>query len=66
MGIPDFRHGTIHGGQYNVYELAQIFVLGMVLGLARMRTQSLFTPIVMHAANNALATAMVFLADKVK
>ena len=57
---------TVLHGQYNVYELAQIFVLGMVLGLARMRTQSLFTPIVMHAANNALATAMVFLADKVK
>ena len=50
--------------QYNWYELAQIFVLGMVLGWALMRTQSLLTPIVMHAVNNALATAMVFLAQQ--
>lgn len=57
---------TVLHGQYNVYELTQIFVLGMVLGWARLRTQSLFTPIVMHAANNALATGMVFLADQVK
>ena len=55
---------TVLHVQYNWYELAQIFVLGMVLGWARMRTQSLFTPIVMHAANNAMATAMVFLAQQ--
>jgi hypothetical protein len=55
---------TVLHGQYNWYELAQIFVLGMVLGLARMRTQSLFTPIVMHAVNNGMATAMVFFAQQ--
>ena len=48
-------------GQYNIYELTQIFVLGLVLGLARMRTQSLMTPILMHAVNNGLATAVVLL-----
>ena len=55
---------TVLHGQYNAYELAQIFVLGMVLGLARMRTQSLFTPMVMHAVNNGMATAMVFFAQQ--
>ena len=55
---------TVLHGQYNWYELAQIFVLGMVLGLARMRTQSLFTPMVMHAVNNGMATAMVFFAQQ--
>lgn len=56
---------TVLHGQYNVYELTQIFVLGMVLGLARMRTQSLLTPIVMHAANNGLATAVVLLSSRI-
>lgn len=55
---------TVLHGQYNIYELTQIFVLGMVLAWARMRTQSLLTPIVMHAANNGLATAVVLLADR--
>ncbi len=55
---------TVLHVQYNWSELAQIFVLGMVLGWARMRTQSLFTPIVMHAANNAMATALVFLVSQ--
>ena len=35
--------------QYNHYELLHIFVLGLVLAWARMRTQSLWTPIAMHA-----------------
>ncbi|MBS1173881.1 MAG: abortive infection protein [Burkholderiaceae bacterium] len=45
--------------QYNHYELLHIFVLGLVLAWARMRTQSLWTPIAMHAVNNGLAIAAV-------
>lgn len=45
--------------QYNHYELLHIFVLGLVLAWARMRTQSLWTPIAMHAVNNGLAIMTV-------
>lgn len=45
--------------QYNYYELLHIFVLGLVLAWARMRTQSLWTPIAMHAVNNGLAIMTV-------
>ena len=53
---------TVLHMQYNVPELLQIFILGMVLALARMRTKSLITPIAMHAVNNGLATFAVFAA----
>ena len=45
--------------QYNHYELLHIFVFGLVLAWARMRTQSLWTPIAMHAVNNGLAIMTV-------
>jgi hypothetical protein len=45
--------------QYNYYEVLHIFILGLVLGWARLRTQSLWTPIAMHAVNNGLAMAAV-------
>jgi membrane protease YdiL (CAAX protease family) len=41
--------------QYEAPELALIFVLGLLLGLARLRTGSIYAPLAMHAANNALS-----------
>jgi len=41
--------------QYEVYELATIFILGIILGIVRYRTNSLWAPILMHAFNNLLA-----------
>jgi membrane protease YdiL (CAAX protease family) len=42
--------------QYDYYEMASIFLLGLLLGAARARTGSLLTPLLMHAATNFLAT----------
>ena len=45
--------------QYDLYEIATVFVLGVVLALARLRTNSLYTTIAMHAMVNFLATLEV-------
>jgi membrane protease YdiL (CAAX protease family) len=42
--------------QYDLPVLAYIFLLGIVLGYARILSGNLWIPIAMHAANNALAT----------
>lgn len=42
--------------QYGVYEIATIFVLGIVLGIARFKTDSLWSPLIMHAFVNLVAT----------
>ena len=52
---------TVMHFQYNYYELLSIFVLGLVLAWARMKTQSLWTPIAMHAVNNGLALMAVLM-----
>lgn len=41
--------------QYGIYEIAQIFVLGVVLGIARAHSGSLVVPLAMHALVNLLA-----------
>jgi membrane protease YdiL (CAAX protease family) len=41
--------------QYGWYELTFIFVLGLCLAAARHHTGSLWTPLLMHAANNSLS-----------
>ena len=43
--------------QYDAYDIGTIFVLGLVLGAARWRTGSIYTPTLMHLINNALAMA---------
>jgi membrane protease YdiL (CAAX protease family) len=42
--------------QYEIGGLAQIFVAGIVLGVARWRTRSLWAPICLHAFMNLVAT----------
>ena len=37
------------------YELIYIFFFGILLTMARTRSGSIWTPILMHAANNSLA-----------
>ncbi|MGL4768167.1 MAG: CPBP family intramembrane glutamic endopeptidase [Formosimonas sp.] len=41
--------------QYHAHEMFQIFLLGVVLGFSRLKTQSLITPLLIHVLNNALA-----------
>ena len=45
--------------QYGAYEIAQIFVLGLLLGAARHRTNSLIVPFAIHAAINLTANIQV-------
>lgn len=41
--------------QYGVYELGTIFVLGILFGVARLQTTSIYPPLVMHALFNLFA-----------
>lgn len=52
--VPALLWAAIHT-QYGAYDIASIFVLGLVLGLARLRTDSLYVPIAMHMTLNLLA-----------
>jgi membrane protease YdiL (CAAX protease family) len=45
--------------QYDSYEISTVFVLGLILAVARLRTNSLYTTIAMHALVNLLATSEV-------
>jgi membrane protease YdiL (CAAX protease family) len=45
--------------QYGLFQIASIFVLGIVLGVVRYRTGSLWPPIIMHALNNFLAVLFI-------
>jgi len=45
--------------QYDAYDMGTIFFLGIALGLARMRTDSLLVPLAMHATANIVASAEV-------
>lgn len=42
--------------QYDVYGMVTIFVGGLMLGFARLKTNSLFVPMVMHSIMNVVAT----------
>ena len=41
--------------QYDLYTIALIFILGNLLGFARLRTRSLYVPTAMHATANSIA-----------
>jgi membrane protease YdiL (CAAX protease family) len=41
--------------QYGVYELGTIFVLGILFGVARLKTRSIYPPLAMHALFNLFA-----------
>lgn len=45
--------------QYGPYEITTVFILGLILGIARLMTGSIYTPIAMHAVVNLVATAEV-------
>ncbi len=47
--------------QYSLYEIAIIFVLGIILGIVRHKTGSLWCPVIIHALNNLLAVLIIHL-----
>jgi membrane protease YdiL (CAAX protease family) len=68
VGLQQFRHGNIVAVlvtsllwalihlQYNLAQMSLIFFLGILLGIARIRTRSLWVPVAMHMLNNLVAT----------
>lgn len=50
---------ALHISQYNWMILAMIFVLSIILGLAREKSGSLWVPIILHAINNLVAAITV-------
>lgn len=53
VALAAFTWALLHG-QYHAHEMFGIFVLGVLLGFARLQTRSLVTPLLMHAAINGL------------
>jgi len=47
--------------QYDLYNLAAVMVLGLLLGYARFKGKSVYIPIVMHALVNSIAAMQVML-----
>jgi hypothetical protein len=50
--------------QYDIYDIAGLFVGGLLLGFARLRSNSIYPPIVMHALQNLIATIEVVVVSK--
>jgi membrane protease YdiL (CAAX protease family) len=46
-------------GQYGMFDIGMIFMIGLVLAFARLRTNSLFTSITLHMVNNLLAFVQI-------
>ena len=42
--------------QYDAYGIATVFAIGVLLGVARWRTGSLWVPLAMHGVANVIAT----------
>ncbi|HEY9623173.1 MAG TPA: type II CAAX endopeptidase family protein [Crinalium sp.] len=58
IAIPSLLWALIHQ-QYDWIDVAGIFIFGIVLGLARHRTGSVYVAVSMHALNNFLALMQV-------
>ncbi|CAA6826704.1 MAG: Unknown protein [uncultured Thiotrichaceae bacterium] len=47
--------------QYEFFEIFTIFIIGIILGYARLKSGSLYTPIILHAVMNFIATLQIAL-----
>lgn len=45
--------------QYEFFEVFTIFIIGIILGYARLKSGSLYTPIILHAVMNFVATLQI-------
>jgi uncharacterized protein len=47
--------------QYDIFQIAVIFVLGIILGIVRHKTDSLWSPLIIHSFNNLVAMVLISL-----
>ena len=47
--------------QYDIFQIIMIFFLGLLLGVARSTTKSLWSPLIIHSLNNLLAMVELYL-----
>lgn len=45
--------------QYNLFQIASIFVMGIIFGIARHKTGTIWAPLIMHVFNNLLAVLLI-------
>ncbi len=53
---------SLHAFQYSWRECAALFILGLILGAARLKTGSVLVPIFLHVVNNGLALVSLMVA----
>lgn len=63
--IPAATWAVIHV-QYGLFEIATIFIIGIILAIAKYRTQSIYIPIFMHMFMNLTASLFMEFADSVQ
>jgi len=51
----------LHLGQYDIYDMGSLFVFGVILGILRQRTNSLWSPLIAHLLNNLIAMFFITL-----
>ena len=58
VALSAFMWALLHV-QYHAHEMFQLFLLGLVLGFARLKTKSILTPMLIHLVNNLVAVLTV-------
>ncbi len=51
----------IHVLQYNLFSIGLIFILGIVMGIVRLKTRSIWSTVIMHALYNAVGVTLIAL-----
>lgn len=60
IALTSFIWGAIHV-QYEIYDILLICVAGVILGIARVKTGSIYAPLLMHSTINLIATVETWL-----
>lgn len=52
----------LHAAQYQLFNILTIFVLGLIMGVVRWKTKTIWSPFIMHATMNLIAAISLHLA----
>ncbi|MFC1958097.1 lysostaphin resistance A-like protein [Chloroflexota bacterium] len=58
IGLTALTWAALHM-QYDIYGIVTIFIMGVLLGIVRLKTDSLWSPLLIHAFFNFVATLQV-------